>query len=171
MRKKMKKSLLRLSIFPLILLLCLTFSCEQQGEKVDVEADIAAIKELWSHYEEAEISGDIDLWISLWTDDGIRMPPNTPAVFGKERIRATVQSFFDRVVDGYYTIEFTVKSEEIGVTGDWAFARGTYTFISSKTEGDTIKRTGKYLSILERQADGSWKLARDCYNYNATQQE
>jgi uncharacterized protein (TIGR02246 family) len=166
MRKKMKKSLLLLSIFPLVLLLCLNFSCEQQGEKVDVESDIAAIKELWKQYEAAEISGDIDLWISLWTDDGIRMPPNTPAVFGKERIRETVQSFFDRVVNGYYTIKFTVKSEEIRVTGDWAFARGTYTFSSSNTAGETIKRTGKLLSILERQADGSWKLTHQIYNTN-----
>lgn len=33
----MKNSLFRFSIFPLILLLCLIFSCEQQAEKVDVE--------------------------------------------------------------------------------------------------------------------------------------
>jgi len=99
------------------------------------------------------------------------MPPNTPAVFGKERIRATVQNFFDQVVNGYYTIKFTVKTEEIRVTGDWAFAHGTYTFSSFKTEGEEIKHTGKYLSILERQADGSWKLARDCYSHNAPQQE
>jgi hypothetical protein len=32
-----KNSLFRFSIFPLILLLCLIFSCEQQGEKVEVE--------------------------------------------------------------------------------------------------------------------------------------
>jgi len=33
----MKNPLFRFSIFPLILLLCLVFSCEQQGGKVDVE--------------------------------------------------------------------------------------------------------------------------------------
>ena len=33
----MKNSLFRFSIFPLILLLCLIFSCQQQGEKVEVE--------------------------------------------------------------------------------------------------------------------------------------
>ncbi len=33
----MKNSLLRFSTFPLILLLCFVFSCEQQGEKVNVE--------------------------------------------------------------------------------------------------------------------------------------
>lgn len=33
----MKNTLFRFSIFPLVLLLCLTFSCSQQGEKVDIE--------------------------------------------------------------------------------------------------------------------------------------
>ncbi|MFQ5798713.1 MAG: nuclear transport factor 2 family protein, partial [Bacteroidota bacterium] len=70
----MKKSLLQFSIFPLILLLCLTFSCEQQRVKVDVETDIAAIKDLVNQYGAAVNAGDLDLWISLWADNGIQMP-------------------------------------------------------------------------------------------------
>ena len=62
----MKKSLLRFSGFLLILLLCFTFNCAQQGEKVDVEADIAAINELFNQYASSINAGDIDLWISLW---------------------------------------------------------------------------------------------------------
>ena len=42
----MKNSSFRFSIFPLILLLCLVFSCEQQGEKVDVEKKAEADLEL-----------------------------------------------------------------------------------------------------------------------------
>jgi hypothetical protein len=42
----MKNSSFRFSVFPLILLLCLIFSCEQQGEKVDVEKKAEAELEL-----------------------------------------------------------------------------------------------------------------------------
>lgn len=42
----MKNSSFRFSIFPLILLLCLVFSCEQQGGKVDVEKKAEANLEL-----------------------------------------------------------------------------------------------------------------------------
>jgi ketosteroid isomerase-like protein len=92
----------------ILLVLLVGASCQKE---VNIEADIAAIKELWNQYREAEISRDIDLWISLWTDDGIRMPPNNPAIYGKERIRETVQSFFDQVNNIDYTIKFTIKTE------------------------------------------------------------
>jgi ketosteroid isomerase-like protein len=61
----------------------------------------------------------------------------------------------------------TIKIEEVRVAGDWAFSRGTYAFtVIPKAEGEIEKGDGKYLSILEKQDDGSWKLARDCFNLN-----
>lgn len=167
----MKKSLFRFSIFPLILLLCFTFSCQEQGEQVteeakpavDVEADIATFKEWGNQYAGAVTAGDMDRWISLWTDDGIQMPPDTPARFGKEQIRAAMQPLFD-----LYHTNMTVNCEEARVAGDRAYARGTYTFVmTSKEEGKSIEGTGKFLTILERQLDSSWKIAIDCFNYNA----
>ncbi len=157
----MKKSLLQFSIFPLILLLCLTFSCEQQG--VDVETDIAAIKDLVNQYGATVNAGDLDLWISLWADNGIQMPPNAPAVIGKEQIRAENESMFAEFI-----LKMVVTNEEVKVDGDLAFIRGTYTLsLTPKAGGETIKIDGKYLSIVERQADSSWKFARDCFNDNA----
>jgi len=159
----MKKSLLRFSGFLLIFLLCFTFNCTQQGEVADVEADVAAINELFNQYASSINAGDIDLWISLWADDGIQMPPGNPAVIGKENIKAGLQSSFD-----LFNWKMTIDGEEVKVAGDWAFARGNYTYtLTPKEEGKTIKGSGKYLSILAKQADGSWKFARDCFNNNA----
>ncbi len=159
----MKKSLLQFSILPLILLLGLTVSCQQQGEKVDVEADIAAIKDLVNQYGAAVNAGDLDLWISLWADNGIQMPPNAPAVIGKEQIRTENESMFAEFV-----LEMVVTNKEVRVAGDLAFARGTYTLsLTPKAGGEIIQIDGKWLSILERQDDGSWKFARDIYNDNA----
>ncbi len=129
---------------------------------IDVEADISAIKELFVEYAAAMAAGDIDRWISLWTADGIQMPPNIPARFGKGQIRAKVQGSFE-----LYDSSLTINTEEVRVTGDWAFARGTYTYtVIPKADEDIEKGTGKFLSILERQVDGSWKLARDSFNLN-----
>jgi ketosteroid isomerase-like protein len=62
----------------------------------------------------------------------------------------------------------TIDTEEVRVAGDWAFARGTYTYtMVPKEKGATIEGTGKWLSIFEKQDDGSWKMTRDCYNDNA----
>ncbi len=159
----LKKVVTYFSIFPLIILLCLTFSCEQQGIKVDVETDIAAIKDLANQYGEALNAGDLDLWISLWADNGIQMPPNAPAVIGKEQLRANNESMFTEFI-----LKMVVTNKEARVDGDLAFIRGTYTLsLTPKTGGEIIMIDGKYLDILERQADGSWKFTRDCYNDNA----
>jgi ketosteroid isomerase-like protein len=69
------------------------------------------------------------------------------------------------------------------VTGDWGFDRGTYTITPTPkvageaAEGASIEQseigreldyaqTGKYLWILKRQPDGSWKIARGMWSSN-----
>ena len=167
----MKKSLLQfITIAPLVFLLCFSFSCQQPGEEaaeevepvVDVEADIAAINELWNQYAAAVTTGDLDLWISLWTDNGIQMAPDAPAVIGKEQIRAKYESIFPQFI-----FKMAITNKEVRVTGDWAYARGTYTLsMTPKAGGETINIDGKFLTILKRQVDGSWKIFRDCFNSN-----
>ncbi|MGB6866817.1 MAG: nuclear transport factor 2 family protein, partial [Candidatus Aminicenantaceae bacterium] len=80
-------------VIPLVFLLCFTFSCQKQVEEVaeepvvDVEVDIAVFKEMLNQYAIACNTGDFELWISLWADDGVQMPPDTPARIGIEQIR------------------------------------------------------------------------------------
>ena len=161
----MKNSMFRFSIFPVILLLCLIFSCEKQGEKVDVEADIAAIKEIINQYQVACNTGDFDLWISLWADDGIQMPPDTPAIIGKEQIREGNKPAFDQM-----NLDIAITSiEDAKVYGDLGLTRCTYTMkMTPKAGGDTINAVpdGKALTLYQRQSDGSWKIVYDCFNSN-----
>jgi len=133
-------------------------------ENVDVEADIAAIEEIGNLYALALNTGDLELWLSLHTDDVIKMPPNAPASFGQEQLRANMEPAFDN-----FTFEMALYPEETQVSGDLGFARCTYTVsITPKAGGETIisEPDGKALTIYKRQADGSWKISHDCYNSN-----
>jgi uncharacterized protein (TIGR02246 family) len=126
--------------------------------------DEKAIKEIWNNYILGCNTGDVDLWSNLWTDDGIRMSPDMPPVFGKEQIREGIKSSFND-----FNFDFDIKVREIKVSGELAYSSGTFTnLMTSKTDGQKTKIEGKYLSILERQKNGEWKIARDCYNYNQT---
>ena len=65
------------------------------------------------------------------------------------------------------TASYSEEAEEIEVAGDWAFSRGTYTFTGTKKAGGKpIQIIGKFIHILKRQPDGSWKLTRDCWNHD-----
>ena len=158
-----------LMIIPLVILLFFTFSCQKQGEEakpvVDVEADITAINEMLNQYAVACNTGDFDLWISLWADDGVQMPPDAPAVIGKEQIREAMKPTFDQM-----TLDIAITSiEDAKVYGDLGLIRCKYKLdVTPKAGGETIHamRDGKALTLLERQSDGSWKVVYDCFNSN-----
>ena len=131
-------------------------------EKVDIEADIAAIEDVLNQYTVAMNTGDFELWMSLHADDIVKMAPDAPATFGKEELRASTKPLFDN-----FTIEMAYNREEIQVDGDLGFARGTFTAtMTPKAGGEPLYMDAKTLGIYKRQADGSWKLARNCYNSN-----
>ena len=135
-----------------------------------MEADIAAIKEIGNQYAVACNTGDFDLWISLWADDGVQMPPNTPTRIGKEQIREAMRPAFDQM-----NLDITIHSvEEAKVYGDLGLTRCTYTLKATpKAGGDEIvlMPDGKALTLYERQADGSWKIVYDCFNSNTPPQQ
>ncbi len=161
-----------LTIIPLVILLCFTFG-SQQGEElaevmkpaVDVEADITAIKEILNQYAVACNTGDFDLWISLWADDGVQMPPDAPAVMGKEQIREAMKPEFDQM-----TLDITITSIwDAKAYGDLGLTCCNYTLdITPKGGGETIHamRDGKALTIYKRQSDDTWKIVYDCFNSN-----
>jgi len=128
-----------------------------------VEDDIAAIKELWNQYGIATTSGDLELYVSLWDDGGISMAPDAPATIGIEQIRASMEGFF-----AVFNLEgIPIVVEEAEVAGDWAFTRVAFRIsVTPKGEPEASPRSGKALSILKRQADGSWKVYIDCWNYD-----
>jgi ketosteroid isomerase-like protein len=59
-------------------------------------------------------------------------------------------------------IEGTSDIEELKILGDWAYMRNRLT-VTVLTEGDEpmLRRTGYTLSILRKEPDRRWMLARD----------
>lgn len=128
------------------------------------KSDITAIKEMLNQYAVGVNTGDFDLWISLWTDDGVQMPPDTPVRIGKEQIREGMKPAFDQM-----NLDIAITIEEAKVYGDLGLTRCRYTLkMTPKTGGETINAMpdGKALTLYKRQSDGSWKIVYDCFNSN-----
>jgi uncharacterized protein (TIGR02246 family) len=128
-----------------------------------VEADIAAIEEHMDLYALGMTTGDLDLWMSLYTEDTVKFAPDAPAVFGKEALRASMEPLFE----AFTFEEMDIFDVEIQLAGDYAFARCNFTAtMIPKAGGEPAYIDGKDVSIMQRQADGSWKLYWDCWNSN-----
>ncbi|NHJ38395.1 YybH family protein [Candidatus Hodarchaeum mangrovi] len=120
------------------------------------------IEKIWKEYASSVKKGDLDRWIKLWIDDGIQMPPNAPLNIGKEKISAFFKSMKE-----ISPSDMVINSEEVREAGDWGFSRGNYWLETAPKEGEITKLEGKFLTIFEKQDDGSWKIARDIFNFNA----
>jgi ketosteroid isomerase-like protein len=98
--------------------------------------------------------------LALWDEAGVQMPPGHPAR-GVDVLREAVPAG----MAGETVASFDIRPEETVVAGDWAWSRGTYD-LKGEAKGEPYHVDGKFLTILERQADGSWKIYRDAFNSN-----
>jgi ketosteroid isomerase-like protein len=149
-----------LIVFILLALAGLLAGCARTDEEQSRQADIIAIKSFLATAGEAVNNRDVEAEVNRFTEDGIYMWPDAPAIEGHTALREWFSDRFQRV-------EVTLESEtqEIELCGDWAFERGTYVArIEPKGDDRTEWVRGKYINILRRQPDGSWKIARRIRN-------
>jgi uncharacterized protein (TIGR02246 family) len=133
------------------------------GRKVDTAADVAKIEEVWDAYTTTVNEGDTENWLALWAEDGMRVTPSEfgPRQHGKDEIRAVMTPVFAAL-----DTEISIDSEGIVVLGEQAYSYGTFVMESTPKEGgDTGTINGNFMTILEKQEDGSWKILIDTWNY------
>lgn len=117
----------------------------------DDERAIRDVVDLWLTASKA---GDLATVLNLMTDDVIFMVPGQKP-FGKEAFAAASQGMKDVRVEG------TSDIQEIQVLGDWAYLRNYLEMTVTPPGGVTTRRSGYTLTVLHKEVDGRWRLARD----------
>lgn len=116
--------------------------------------DERAIRELVETWMRATREGDIETVLGLMTDDVLFMVPGRPP-FGKAEFAAASAGMAAATIEGRSEIE------ELVVLGDWAWLRSRLEVAMTPPDGEPVRRAGWTLTILRREADGCWRLARD----------
>jgi len=130
-------------------------------EKPSADADKAVIGKTLDEYIAAWKAADAGRIALLYSDDAVILPGDHPAESGRAPITKYNQDFFDE----YAPNSFEISSKDREIDGDWAFDSGSYTFTAAaKKGGKPLSDVGKYVVIMKRQGDGSWKWFRDIDN-------
>ena len=115
-----------------------------------------AIEDTVARYVHASNAGDADALADLYTDDAVLLPPDHQPIRGREAIR----TYWRQGTDEGLAVT-TLVMEVDGVVG---YLVGQYTLPATDAEPAD---SGKYVMCLQRQGDGSWKLAADIWNGSA----
>jgi uncharacterized protein (TIGR02246 family) len=131
------------------------------------DTDLAAIRTADSTFMAAANAGDVDGVVAVYANDAVLLPPNAPAQRGRNAIR----SFWGGLLKAY-TVKFEVGSDTVEGRGDLAYNVGHYrlTAVPKEKANPGMADEGKFVEILKKQPDGSWKYAVDMYNSNLTGQ-
>jgi uncharacterized protein (TIGR02246 family) len=116
--------------------------------------DERAIRELVDTWMKASRAGDTETVLGLMSDDVIFMVPGREP-FGKQTFAANSRS-----MDGV-KLEGSADIRELKVLGDWAYLRNFIEITITPPGGETVRRSGFTLTILRKEPDGRWLLARD----------
>lgn len=135
----------------------LTSACAQAGPAELSEADAEAVREASRQYTQLARDTAWARWGTMFTDDAVFLPPNSPAVEGAAAIEAWGRTF-PPIKD------LRIEPTEVVGRGDLAFARGRYSMVIMVPNQPEQPDSGKYIEIWRRQSDGSWKLFRDIFN-------
>jgi uncharacterized protein (TIGR02246 family) len=118
-------------------------------------ADERAIRQLIETWLAASKSGDTPRVLSLMSDDVVFLMPGHPPMRGKSAFAASQDALGDVSIDA------TSDIEEIGISGDWAYAWTRLRIeMVPRGGGPPNVRSGHTLSVLKR-VDGAWLLFRD----------
>jgi len=147
---------------PVVLLAAIGCQMEQVAERAEahVQEDVESIEALFAHNASVINSGDLEGWVSQFTEDAVFMPPNSAPLHGRDAAREFARSWYEQL-----DMEFALTVDEIEVHGDWAFARWHYVgHYTPKVGGETIEDRSKEIWILRRQPDDTWKCSHIIYN-------
>lgn len=116
--------------------------------------DERAIRELVDTWMKASRADDTEIVLGLMSDDVIFLVPGREP-FGKQTFATNSRS-----MDGV-RLEGSADIRELKVLGDWAYLRNFIEITITPADGTPIRRSGFTLTILRKEPDGRWLLARD----------
>ncbi len=145
----------------LIAVIAFLCSCGERESNLNTN-DIEAIEEMSKDRAVAFNSGDARRISDHFTVEGILMAPGKSVARGKKAVEEYYAGIFreyETVLESYY--------DEVEVSGGLGFGRGeAKVMLISRQSGDTTYSSSKYLNIVQKQSDGTWKTTHDIWNGN-----
>jgi ketosteroid isomerase-like protein len=144
-----------------VALLTFILACQQQSPADTRATDENDLREWDAQWSSAAAAKNVDKTVSYYADDVIVLPPNGPTVTSKEGIR---KIWLEMLTAPGFSGGWKATKVEVARSGDLAFLSGTWEFTMNDASGKPSTDRGKFVEVVKKQADGSWKCVTDIWN-------
>ena len=153
------------SIFTIFCFAVITFivgfsfiSCNTQTE-VTRPATAEELSKMNRDFAAALNNKDAVAAANLYTEDATLLPPNEPPVTG----RSNIQKYWEGAI-GAGAFDVKVATTSTGSNGDLGFEVGRFQMNIKQADGSVTVENGKYIELLKRMEDGTWKSTHGVWN-------
>ena len=105
-------------------------------------------------------SGDVETILGQYAPDAEVLAPGNPRASGHDAIRALIEKESAAMKAGGVAIEL-VDDDKAAASGDLGHHTGSFVV---KDASGAVVDSGKYLAVMQRQADGKWLMIHDMWN-------
>ena len=120
-----------------------------------------------SEWAAAFSAGDIDVLLSLVSEDAEFWTHGMPAIIGRSAFREAFDTFF-----GAFSVVQVFDEKERLIGDGWALLRGVENnTLVPVSGGEPIEYLQRAFSVLRRESDGRWRFSRGMTNQESQVQE
>lgn len=131
-----------------------------QARTANMDSARSAIDQMHKQDIEATLSSDQGKLAALWSDDGVLISPGAPPIVGK----AAIQNFLAQSLAKNPTmkvLKYEPEITDLQISGEVAYEWGYFNASQQASpSSEPFRLRARFLRVLRRQADGSWKFVR-----------
>ncbi|WP_084299197.1 DUF4440 domain-containing protein [Bradyrhizobium sp. WSM1743] len=123
------------------------------------DAEVKALHAADQAWLKGFTAADGDAMAKLYDEHAVLMPPNAPAVTGRDAIRNSLANMASDAAKAGLVFSFGDKQDG-GANGNLGWSSGSYTV---KDKAGNVVEAGKFLSV-SKKVGGKWLYWRDTWN-------
>jgi ketosteroid isomerase-like protein len=123
----------------------------------DVAATRTALMDADRAFNNATAERRTDGWMEFIAEDGA-MIRSAGTITGRAAIREEMAKTF---ADTAFSLRWEPLQADASTSSDLGYTNGRFEVRFRDAKGNAAMRTGRYLTVWKKQADGSWKVVRD----------
>jgi ketosteroid isomerase-like protein len=161
-RLTLKEATMKSSVYALVatLIFAVVFATFSHSIPASGSAGADTLRQLEADFMKATAERGSAGYMSYYAEDAAELPNGAEIIQGKNNISKTM-NFLDNKDN---KLTWTPVYAEMAASRDLGYTYGNYEFHSKDKDGEATVEHGKYVSIWEKQSDGSWKVVMDMGN-------